>query len=163
MSSITTVGYVRRDLESLREWCRQQSATEQSISSRYASSRTHKWFGHEVVLTKPAIITKGYQDNRVTQFGNIVLPGWHCALLCHYRPGGRMNPHCDHLVFEPLLVLVNIGCATLRVDKEVRDLEPAYTFSVHLRSQQLWYCVVGGSTPETIPYRLLSLTPSPDT
>lgn len=123
MSSITTVGYVRRDLESLREWCRQQSPTEQSISSRYAYDRTHKWFGHEVVLTKPAIITKGYQDNRVTQFGNIVLPGWHCALLCHYRPGGRMNPHCDHPVFEPSLVLVNVGCATLRVGEQVRNLE----------------------------------------
>jgi hypothetical protein len=123
MSLITTLGYVRRDLESLREWCDQQSATEQSISSRYAFGRTHKWFGHHIVLTQRPIIKNGYQDDRITQFGNIVLPGWDCALLCHYRPGGCMKSHRDHHVFEPSLVLVNIGCATLEVDKEVRNLE----------------------------------------
>jgi hypothetical protein len=122
MSLITKVGYVRSDLESLRHWCCEQSATEQSIFSRYASERTHKWFGYHVILTKPPVITEGYQDNRVTQLGDFLLPGWHSALLAHYQPGGYMKPHCDHHVFEPSLVLVNIGRATLRVGNQVYNL-----------------------------------------
>ncbi len=122
MSLITKVGYVRSDLESLRHWCCEQCATEQSIFSRYASDRTHKWFGYHVILTKPPVITEGYQDNRVTQLGDFLLPGWHSALLAHYQPGGYMKPHCDHHVFEPSLVLVNIGRATLRVANQVYNL-----------------------------------------
>ncbi len=132
MSLITKVGYVRSDLESLRHWCCEQSATEQSIFSRYASERTHKWFGYHVILTKPPVITEGYQDNRVTQLGDFLLPGWHSALLAHYQPGGYMKPHCDHHVFEPSLVLVNIGRARLRVGNRFTILVMVRSFASSL-------------------------------
>ncbi len=34
-----------------------------------------------------------------------------------------MIEHCDHSVFEPLVVLVNIGCATFRIDNQEHHLE----------------------------------------
>jgi len=76
-----------------------------------------------VILTNPATINLGYRDDRVIELGDALLPGWHCALLCQYLPGGFMKPHPDHRLFEPVVVLVNVGHAKLRVDREIRELE----------------------------------------
>ncbi|MEH2395121.1 MAG: hypothetical protein V7K21_26875 [Nostoc sp.] len=119
-----TIGYIRRDLQSLHDWCPYQSKMKSMSSSRIAFDRTHKWFGYEVILLKPnAKINPGNWDERVNRLGNRILPGWNCALLCHYRPGGGMTEHCDHSVFEPLVALVNIGRATFRIDNQEYHLE----------------------------------------
>ncbi|TVP65404.1 MAG: hypothetical protein EA343_03500 [Nodularia sp. (in: Bacteria)] len=58
-----------------------------------------------------------------TPLGNLIYPGWDCALLAYYRPGACMTEHRDHSVFESLLVSVNIGQATLRIDNDKYDLQ----------------------------------------
>ncbi|MBG1242916.1 hypothetical protein [Nostoc sp. NZL] len=119
-----TVGYVRTDLQSLHDWTNHQFGMKSMSSSRVAFDRTHKWFGYELILLKPnAKIKKGHWDARVNRLGDRILPGWNCALLCHYRPGGGMREHCDHSVFEPLVALVNIGRATFRIDNQEYHLE----------------------------------------
>ncbi|MBC1224794.1 hypothetical protein GNF10_22225 [Nostoc sp. UCD121] len=119
MNSVETVGYVRTDLQSLHDWTHHQFGMKSMSSSRVAFDRTHKWFGYEVILLKPnAKINPGNWDERVNRLGDRIFPGWNCALLCHYRPGGGMIEHCDHSVFEPLVVLVNIGRATFRIGKD---------------------------------------------
>lgn len=124
MNLLETVGYVRTDLQSLHDWTYHQFGMKSMSSSRVASGRTHKWFGYEVILLKPnAKINPGNWDERVNRLGDRIFPGWNCALLCHYRPGGRMIRHCDHSVFEPLVVLVNIGRATLCIDNQEHHLE----------------------------------------
>ncbi len=125
MNLMETIGYIRRDLQSLYYWCEHQSGMKQMISSQIVSDRTHKWFQHEVILKPNPIINinKGYWDERVHRLGNCIFPGWNCALLCHYRPGGHMIRHCDHSVFEPLVVSVNIGHATLCIGNQEHNLE----------------------------------------
>ncbi|MBG1265560.1 hypothetical protein [Nostoc sp. WHI] len=124
MNSDITIGYVRTDLQSLHDWTNHQFGMKSMSSSRVAFDRTHKWFGYEVILLKPnAKIKKGHWDARVNRLGDRILPGWDCALLCHYRPGGGMIEHCDHSVFEPLVVLVNIGHATFRIGNQEYQLE----------------------------------------
>ncbi|MEH2246879.1 hypothetical protein [Nostoc sp.] len=118
-----TIGYVRRDFQSLYDWCNHQFSMKSMVSSRVAFDRTHKWFGYEVILLPNAVIKKGHWDARVNRLGDRIFPGWNCALLCHYRPGGGMKEHCDHSVFEPLVVLVNIGRATLCIDNQEHHLE----------------------------------------
>ncbi|BAZ01450.1 hypothetical protein NIES37_54500 [Tolypothrix tenuis PCC 7101] len=129
MSLMTTNGYICSDLQSLHDWCNNQSLTQQMLSSNYVSSRTHKWFGYEVILKPNPIIKKGHWDEKVNRLGNLILPGWDCALLCHYYPGGYMTQHRDHSVFEPQLVLVNIGCATLCIDNQEHHLEDGQVIS----------------------------------
>ncbi|MBD2725107.1 hypothetical protein H6G96_01905 [Nostoc sp. FACHB-892] len=124
MNLIETIGYVRTDLQSLHDWTNHQFGMRSMSSSRVAFDRTHKWFGYEVILLKPnAKIKKGHWDARVNRLGDRILPGWNCALLCHYRPGVGMKPHYDHPVFEPLVGLVNIGYATFRVGNQEHQLE----------------------------------------
>ncbi|MBN4000565.1 hypothetical protein [Nostoc sp. LPT] len=118
-----TIGYVRRDLQSLHDWCNHQFSMKSMASSRVAFDRTHKWFGYEVILLPNAVINPGNWDARVNRLGDRILPGWNCALLCHYCPGGGMIEHCDHSVFEPLVALVNIGRATFRIDNQEHHLE----------------------------------------
>lgn len=118
-----TLGYVRRDLHALHDWCFHQFGMKQMSSSHFVFNRTHKWFKHEVILTKPAQIKSGNFDYRVTRLGNLIYPGWDCALLAYYRPGGCMKKHRDHPDFESLLVSVNIGQATLRIDNDKYDLQ----------------------------------------
>ncbi|MEH2360255.1 hypothetical protein [Nostoc sp.] len=119
-----TIGYVRRDLQSLHDWTNHQFGMKSMSSSRVAFDRTHKWFGYEVILLKPnAKIKKGHWDARVNRLGDRILPGWDCALLCHYRPGVGMKRHRDHPVFEPLVALVNIGRGTFRIGKDEYHLE----------------------------------------
>lgn len=117
------IGYVRRDLQSLHDWCNHQSGMKSMSSSRVAFDRTYKWFRYEVILKPNAEIKKGHWDERVNRLGDRIFPGWNCALLCYYRPGGRMIRHCDHSVFEPLVALVNIGRATLSIDNQEHHLE----------------------------------------
>ncbi|MEH1976333.1 MAG: AraC family ligand binding domain-containing protein [Nostoc sp.] len=124
MNSDITIGYVRTDLQSLHDWTHLQFGMKSMSSSRVASGRTHKWFGYEVILLKPnAKIKKGHWDARVNRLGDCILPGWNCALLCHYRPSGGMIEHCDHSVFEALVALVNIGRATFRIDHQEHHLK----------------------------------------
>ncbi|MEH2120819.1 hypothetical protein [Nostoc sp.] len=124
MNFLETVGYVRTDLQSLHDWTHHQFGMKSMSSSRVTSGRTHKWFGYEVILLKPnAKINPGNWDERVNRLGDRIFPGWNCALLCHYRLGGRMIEHCDHSVFEPLVVLVNIGRATFCIDNQEHHLE----------------------------------------
>ncbi|MEH2286090.1 hypothetical protein [Nostoc sp.] len=119
-----TIGYVRRDLQSLHNWCDHQSRMKSMSSSRIAFNQTHKWFGYEVILLKPnAKINPGNWDERVNRLGDRIFPGWNCALLSHYCPGGGMKRHRDHSVFEPLVVLVNIGRATLCINNQEHHLE----------------------------------------
>ncbi len=141
MSLVTTIGYIRSDLESLREWCIQQSATEQTIVSRYAFGRTHKWFGYDVRMTKCPKITQGYRDYRVARLGDLLVPGWDCALLCHYRPGASMSAHRDHRVFEPRLVLVNVGYATLQVGNQHHYLQDGQVISFDSNNEHRLYPV----------------------
>lgn len=141
MSLVTTIGYIRSDLESLREWCIQQSATEQTIVSRYAFGRTHKWFGYDVRMTKRPKITQGYRDYRVARLGDLLVPGWDCALLCHYRPRACMTAHRDHRVFEPRLVLVNVGYAKLRVGNHDHYLQDGQVISFDSNHQHELYPV----------------------
>ncbi|MFN6470825.1 MAG: hypothetical protein RMY36_014285 [Nostoc sp. SerVER01] len=122
MNSVETVGYVT-DLQSLHDWTHHQFGMKSMSSSRVAFDRTHKWFGYEVILLKPnAKINPGNWDERVNRLGDRILPGWNCALLCHYRPGGRMIRHCDHSVFEPLVALINIGRATFCIGNQEYQL-----------------------------------------
>ncbi|MBN3889701.1 MAG: hypothetical protein HWQ43_11180 [Nostoc sp. JL31] len=101
MNLVETVGHVRTDLQSLHDWTNHQFGMKSMSSSRVAFARTHKWFGYEVILLKSnAKIKKGHWDERVNRLGDRILPGWDCALLCHYRPGGGMIEHRDHPVFE---------------------------------------------------------------
>lgn len=124
MNLIETIGYVRTDLQSLHDWTNHQFGMRSMSSSRVAFGRTHKWFGYKVILLKPnAVIKKGHWDERVNRLGDRILPGWDCALLCHYRPGVGMKPHYDHPVFEPLVGLVNIGYATFRIGNQEHKLE----------------------------------------
>ncbi|MBW4428204.1 MAG: alpha-ketoglutarate-dependent dioxygenase AlkB [Nostoc desertorum CM1-VF14] len=124
MNLIETIGYVRTDLQSLHDWTNHQFGMRSMSSSRVAFGRTHKWFGYEVILLKPnAKIKKGHWDARVNRLGDRILPGWDCALLCHYPPGVGMKPHYDHPVFEPLVGLVNIGHATFRIGNQEHKLE----------------------------------------
>ena len=111
------------DIKSLYDLCNHQFDMKSMSSSRFASRRTHKWFGYEVILVHPAVIKKGHWDETVNRLGDRILPGWNCALLCHYRPGGGMIEHRDHPVFEPLVALVNIGRATFRIDNQEYHLE----------------------------------------
>lgn len=111
------------DLKSFRDWCEYQSNMKSMPSSKIAFGRTHKWFGNEVILVHPAVIKKGHWDETVNLLGDRILPGWDCALLCHYRPGVGMKPHYDHPVFEPLVGLVNIGHATFRIGNQEHQLE----------------------------------------
>ncbi|MDZ8183270.1 MAG: AraC family ligand binding domain-containing protein [Nostoc sp. ChiSLP02] len=104
------------DLQSLHDWCNHQFSMKSMASSEITFGRTHKWFGYEVILVHPAVIKKGHWDEMVNRLGDRILPGWNCALLCHYRPGGGMIEHRDHSVFEPLVALVNIGSANFRID-----------------------------------------------
>ncbi|WP_414570215.1 hypothetical protein [Nostoc sp. CCY 9925] len=122
MNLVETIGYVRSDLQSLYDWRNYQSRMKSMSSSRVAYGRTHKWFGYEVILKPNAEIKKGHWDERVNRLGDRILPGWNCALLCHYRPGGRMIRHCDHSVFEPLVALVNIGRATFCIGNQEYQL-----------------------------------------
>lgn len=122
-SNITTLGYVIRDFSSLHDWCNRQLGMKSMSSSLVTFDRTHKWFGYEVILLKPhAKIKKGNLDIRVSQLGDRIFPGWNCALLCHYSPGGGMIRHCDHSVFEPFVASVNVGLATFCIGNEVHHL-----------------------------------------
>lgn len=129
MSLIQNTGYVRRDLNILRNWWKAQLGMEQMHNSRYAFNRTHKWFKHSVILSPNPTITQGYWDERVFRLGDRIYPEWHCALLCHYRPGGCMIPHTDHVVFHPFTVLVNIGCCTFCIGNEEYFLEDGQVIS----------------------------------
>ncbi len=130
MPLIQNNGYVRRDLNILRSWCKCQSGMGQMHNSRYAFNRTHKWFKHGVILDKiPTIYEPANWDERVFRLGDRIYPGWDCALLCHYRPGGCMREHTDHVVFHPFTVLVNIGCCTFRIGNEQHFLEDGQVIS----------------------------------
>lgn len=129
MSLLTTIGYVRRDLNSLHYWCKNQRFMKQMLSSQVAFDRRHKWFVYEVILKHPPIIKPGNWDCRVNRLGNLIFPGWNCALLSHYSPGGYMTQHCDHSVFEPRVVLVNIGQATFRIDDKRYNLQDGQVIS----------------------------------
>jgi quercetin dioxygenase-like cupin family protein len=111
------------NIKSLYDLCNHQLGMKSMPSSKIASGRTHKWFGYEVILVHPAVIKKGHWDETVNRLGDRIFPGWNCALLCHYRPGGGMKPHPEHSVFEPQVALVNIGRATFRIDNEEYHLE----------------------------------------
>ncbi|MBD2491178.1 cupin domain-containing protein [Aulosira sp. FACHB-615] len=129
MSLLTTIGYIRRDLNTLRYWSKHQFAMKAMPSSRFVFGRTHKWFMYEVILNYPPVIKKGSWDYRVHRLGNLIYPAWDCALLSHYSPGGRMLRHCDHSVFEPQVVLVNIGQATFCIDDQEYDLHDGQVIS----------------------------------
>jgi hypothetical protein len=122
MNFIQTIAFLPNRYRSLFT---QQSGMGSMPTSRVASGRFHKWFSHEVILKEypDTIINFSNRDNRVIELGDILLPGWHCALLCQYLPGGLMKPHGDHPLFEPAVVLVNIGSAKLRVNREIRELK----------------------------------------
>jgi hypothetical protein len=129
MPLIQNIGYVRRDLNILRSWWKSQLKMEQMHNSRYAFNRTHKWFKRRVILNKIPDIKPAYWDERVFRLGDRIYPEWDCALLCHYRPGGCMIPHTDHVVFHPFTVLVNIGCCTFRIGNEEYFLEDGQVIS----------------------------------
>jgi hypothetical protein len=120
MNLIQTTGFLPNRYRSLFA---QQTDMKYMPTSRVASGRFHKWFRYEVILTNPATINPGFQDYGVIELGDTLLPGCHCALLCQYLPGGFMKPHRDHRLFEANVVLVNIGSAKLRVNREIRDLK----------------------------------------
>jgi hypothetical protein len=120
MTLIQTIGFLPNRYRSL---FREQFGMKDMPTSYYTSHRFHKWFGYEVILTKSPAINLGYRDNRVIELGDVLLPNWHCALLCQYLPGGYMKPHYDHRVFQSVVVLVNIGHANFRVGREIRKLE----------------------------------------
>ncbi|MEH2439433.1 hypothetical protein [Nostoc sp.] len=111
------------DLQSLHDLCNHQFGMKSMPSSKIAFDRTHKWFRSEVILVHPPVINKGHWDETVNRLGDRILPGWDCALLCHYRPGVGMKRHRDHPVFEPPVALVNIGRATFRIGKDEYYLE----------------------------------------
>ncbi|MEH2053718.1 hypothetical protein [Nostoc sp.] len=111
------------DIKSLHDLCNHQFGMKSMPTSEIASGRTHKWFRSEVILVHPAVINKGHWDETVNRLGDRILPGWDCALLCHYRPGVGMKRHRDHPVFEPLVALVNIGRATFCIGKDEYHLE----------------------------------------
>ena len=106
------------DIKSLYDLCNHQFNMKSMPSSEIAFDRTHKWFGYEVILVHPAVIKKAHWDETINRLGDRILPGWNCALLCHYPPGVGMKRHRDHPVFEPLVALVNIGRATFRIDTQ---------------------------------------------
>ena len=120
MNLIQTVGFLPNRYRSLFT---QQSGMKSMPGSLIASHRFHKWFGYEVILEYPPTINLSNRDNHVVELGDVLLPGWHCALLCQYLPGGFMKPHRDHRLFEANVVLVNIGSAKLRVHREIRELK----------------------------------------
>ncbi|MHC5596183.1 MAG: 2OG-Fe(II) oxygenase family protein [Nostoc sp.] len=124
LAKIETIEDHGCDIKSLHDLCNRQSNNMKSMpSSNIAFGRTHKPLGNEVILVYPPVINKGHWDETVNRLGDRILPGWNCALLCHYRPGGGMTEHCDHSVFEPLVASVNIGRATFRIGKEEYHLE----------------------------------------
>ncbi|MBW4571589.1 MAG: alpha-ketoglutarate-dependent dioxygenase AlkB [Tolypothrix carrinoi HA7290-LM1] len=131
MPLIKKIGYIRTELTSLRSWCKGQSGMGEMHNSRYAFNRTHKWFKHSVILDKIPTIDPGNWDERVFRLGDRIYPEWDCALLCHYRPGGCMITHTDHVVFHPFTVLVNIGCCTFCIGNEEYFLEDGQVISFH--------------------------------
>ena len=140
--SLINIGYVRHDLQSLHYWCEHQSGMKSMSSSQVAFGRTHKWFEYEVILKPNPKIFQGYRDERLHRLGNRIFPGYNCALLCHYYPGGYMTRHCDHSVFEPLVVSVNIGRATLCIGNQEHQLEDGQVVSFNSQIPHALYPVV---------------------
>ncbi|MGI2904192.1 hypothetical protein [Tolypothrix sp. VBCCA 56010] len=142
MPLIQNLGYVRRDLIILRSWWKSQLNMDQMHNSRYAFNRTHKWFKRRVILNKIPTIKPGNWDERVFRLGDRIYPEWDCALLCHYRPGGCMTPHVDHVVFHSFTVLVNIGCCTFCIGNEQHFLEDGQviSFNSNITHQLLPVC-----------------------
>jgi hypothetical protein len=129
MRLIQDIGYIATDLNILHSWSKGQLNMEEMHNSRYAFNRTHKWFKHSVILNKIPTIDLGYWDERVFRLGDRIYPEWNSGLLCHYRPGGCMIPHTDHVVFHPLTVLVNIGHCNFCIGNEQHFLEDGQVIS----------------------------------
>lgn len=92
------------------QWAEQQPVTE-LLHSRYARRRLECYYRLAVTLGQPPHIFPAREDAWVQEWGDRLLPGWHSALLCQYRPGVCITPHRDHTCFAAIAVMINLGSA----------------------------------------------------
>lgn len=114
------IGFIRRDLDALKAWCRQQLPTMQhSISNYTVGNRKEKWFDRGWKLSIPVETFEADHDPRIHQLGQRLYPGNHACLFLYYPPGAYILPHRDHTTSEAWVVQINLGCeVTLTVGEE---------------------------------------------
>ena len=106
----------------LLAWIKQEPLAEVTKSS-YVHGRLEKWYRRGSNLQS---LARGHAQlfkcpdppDRLIQFGDRSLPGWHSLLVC----GGptSIHWHRDHGHFERQAVMINLGRAVYReLDKEV--------------------------------------------
>ena len=100
----------------LRSWVREQPLAEVTHSG-YVRGRLEAWYRlgsnlQSVYCGRGAVFAAPEPPERLTSFGDRVLPGWHSLLVC----GGptAISWHRDHPHFEAEAVMINLGDAVFR-------------------------------------------------
>ena len=119
------IGFIRTDLEAIKDWCRSQRATMQPTVSNYTvGGRLEKWFEKRWKLSLPVEVFDAEHNERIYQLGQRLYPGNHACLFLYYPPGAYIKPHRDHTTSEAWVVQVNLGCpVTLTVGDEQHPVE----------------------------------------
>jgi hypothetical protein len=120
MIDFQRIGFIRRDLDALKAWCRAQTPTMQaSVSTYVIGDRREKWFEIGKKLTETVQLFDAEHDDRIYQLGQRLFPGNHACLFLYYPPGAYILPHRDHKASEAWVVQINLGCSvTLTVGEE---------------------------------------------
>jgi hypothetical protein len=124
MTDFQRIGFIRRDLDALKAWCRAQTPTIQASVSNYTiGARKEKWFEMGWKLSIPVETFDAEHNERVYQLGQRLYPGNHACLFLYYPPGAYILPHRDHTTSEAWVVQINLGCSvTLTVGEEQHPL-----------------------------------------
>lgn len=120
MTDFQRMGFIRRDLDSLKAWCRAQTPTMPASVSQYVrGSRKEKWFEMGWKLSIPVETFDADRDPRIHQLGQRLYPGNHACLFLYYPVGSYILPHRDHTTSEAWVVQINLGCPiTLSVGED---------------------------------------------
>lgn len=114
MDNFTRLGFVRSQLDELKDVCRELTPSMKfSLSGYTIGGRKESWFemGWKLANSKhPVEIFDAPHHERFHKLGQRLFPGNHSCLFLYYPEGAYINPHRDYTASEAWVVQVNIGC-----------------------------------------------------
>lgn len=95
--------------DELLQWCQKLESLMTPTISKYTENRKELWLKRKCNLAKIPVFNPGYQDERLFNFANQVVPNFDIGLLLKYDINGLIKPHGDHKVFKPHAAMININ------------------------------------------------------